>query len=111
MPALSLRRPLRRSIPDFEWPVASRISYVLWRRSWTGGWAARSRAFWHHVVRGYRYEICGECGRPVKQVWVTDDQLWLDVMGHEGGTLCIPCFDAELERRGLLVTWRPTRGV
>ena len=111
MSVLSLRRPLRRSIQDFDWPVASRISYVLWRRSWPGGFAARARGFWHHVVRGYRYEICGECGRPVGLVWLADDQLWLDVMGHEGGMMCIPCFDAELESRDVFVSWRPTLGV
>ena len=102
------KRVYDRHRRDFDWPLASRISYVLWRRtSWTGGFAARAHAFWHHVVRGYAYEICGECGRPVEQVWLADDPLWLEVMGHEGGLLCIPCFDAELEERGLFVRWKP----
>jgi hypothetical protein len=105
MPALPSRRPSR----DLDWPVASRISYVLWRRkSWTGGLTPRVRAFWHHVVRGYGYEVCGDCGRPVNQAWVADDQAWIDVMGHEGGLLCIPCFDKKLEGSGRLVRWTPT---
>jgi hypothetical protein len=107
--ALSLRRPSRHSTHDFDWSVASRISYVLWRRkSWTGGVIVRARAFWHHVVRGYRYEICGECGRPVDQVWVAGNQLWRDVMGHDGGLLCIPCFNRKLEKHGCFVRWIPT---
>jgi hypothetical protein len=111
MPALSLRRPARRSRPGFNWPLASRISYVLWRRRWSGGFTAQIRAFWHHVVRGYRYEICGECGRPVGLVWFAPDDLWLEVSGSEAGISCIPCFDAKLESRGVYVSWRPTLGV
>jgi hypothetical protein len=108
MPDLSLRRPALRASRDLNWPVGSRISYVLWRRkSWTGGSTARARGFWHHVVRGYDYEVCGECGRPVDQAWLTDDQQWIDVMGHEGGLLCIPCFDRKLEKPGRLVRWLP----
>lgn len=109
MPALPLRLPARRSRRDLAWPVASRISYVLWRRkSWTGGLTARARAFWHHVVCGYRYEICGECGRPVEQVWVAADSLWLQVMPDSGGLLCISCFDGKLEKSGHFIRWTPT---
>lgn len=109
MPAQSPRPCSRRATRDFDWPVGSRISYVLWRRkSWTGGLTTRARAFWHHVVRGYGYEVCGECGRPVDQAWVANDQLWIDVMGHEGGLLCIPCFDKELSQSGRFVRWVPT---
>jgi hypothetical protein len=111
VPALSLRRPLRRSTPDFGWPFVSRISYVLWRRRWKGGLTARARAFWHHVVRGYRYEICDECGRPVGLVWLAADDLWLEVSGTKAGVRCISCFNTELEKRGVFVSWRPTRGV
>lgn len=108
MPALPLRLPARRSRRDFDWPVFSRISYVLWRKSWTGGFAARGRGFWHHVVRGYRYEICGGCGRPIEQAWVADDALWLRVMPTPGGLLCVSCFDDRVERSGRFVRWTPT---
>lgn len=111
MPALPLRLSARRSRRDFDWPVFSRISYVLWRRKWSGGLTARARAFWHHVVRGYRYEICRECGRPVGLVWLAPNDLWLAVFGTEAGIRCIPCFNAELESRGVYVSWRPTLGV
>jgi hypothetical protein len=57
------------------------------------------------VVRGYRDEICGECGRPVDQVWLASDALWRDVMGHEGGLLCIPCFE---KKAGRFVRWIAT---
>jgi len=108
MSVLSLRRPSRRSIRDFDWPVGSRISYVLWRRSWTGGFVARARGFWHHVVRGYRYETCGECGRRIEQAWVADDVLWLQVMPDSGGLLCVSCFDSKVEETGRFVRWIPT---
>lgn len=95
----------------FDWPMGSRISYVLWRRtSWSGGLVARGRAFWHHVVRGYRYETCGECGRPIEQAWVAADALWLQVMPTSGGLLCISCFDRKVEKSGRFVRWIPTVG-
>lgn len=90
---------------SFSWPLPSRVSYALWRKNYTGGLAARVRCFWHHVVRGYRYEVCGECGRPVEQVWWAPEDLWLEAMGWEGGLLCIPCFDLKLEDRPGLVRW------
>jgi hypothetical protein len=94
----------------FDWSIASRCSYVLWRKTFTGGWKARARAFWHHAIRGYRYEICGECGRPVDVVWTADDELWLEVVGQPGGLLCIPCFDTKVERSGLFLCWTPELG-
>lgn len=91
----------------FPWSLPIRASYALWRKNYTGGIVARLRAFWHHVVRGYRYEVCGECGRPVEQVWNAPDELWQEVMGWPGGLLCIRCFDAKLEDRPGWVLWEP----
>jgi hypothetical protein len=90
-----------------RWSTASRISYSLWRKHYTGGSGARLRAFWHHVLRGYALETCGECGRPVGVAWVAEHDLWLEIMGHEGGLLCIRCFDAALECQGRFVRWVP----
>lgn len=67
----------------------------------------RLRYWWHRYVRRYRYEICRACGRPVGLVWTTEDALWNDVVGGPHGIRCIPCFDAELEHRGLFVRWVP----
>ena len=94
----------------FLWSLPSRLSYVLWRMPYTGGLKARARAFWRIVVRNYGSEVCGECGRIVGQVWHVDDQLWREVMGGEGGLLCIPCFDRALGARpGVrIVRWTPT---
>lgn len=93
-----------------EWPVHSRLSYALWRKSYTGGLAARARAFWHHVVRGYGLETCGNCGRQVEAAWLADSDLWREIMGHDGGLLCIRCFDGELARRGRFARWIPNIG-
>lgn len=90
------------------WPISSRISYVLWRKSYTGGLPARMRAFWHHVLRCYGCETCGECGRRVGQAWVAPESLWLEVMADEGGLLCIRCFDIAHEKRGHFIRWVPT---
>jgi hypothetical protein len=93
-----------RSLPR---RIADRTSYVLWKKRYTGGPMARLRCLWHHLICGCRYEICGECGRPVGVVWLASNALWLEVVGHEGGTLCIPCFSAQLQRRDVPVTWVP----
>jgi hypothetical protein len=90
--------------------IADRTSYVLWKKLYTGGPMARLRCLWHHLICGCRYEICGECGRPVGVVWLAPDALWLTVVGHEGGTLCVPCFDAQLQQQDVAVTWVPRIG-
>ena len=90
-----------------EWPLRSRLSYALWRKNYTGGFVARARALWHHVLCHYGSETCGECGRRVEAAWLADNNLWREVMGHDGGLLCIRCFDRELARRGRFVRWIP----
>lgn len=92
---------------DFPWTLPMRIHYVLFKKQYTGGLAARLRAFWHYVVRGYRYEVCDECGRPVGLVWLTVNELWSQVVGSDAGIRCVGCFDAELERRGVSACWLP----
>lgn len=96
--------------PRDSWPLQSRISYALWRKSYTGGLLARARAFWHHVLCCYGSETCGQCGRRVEAAWLADNQLWEEVMGHEGGLLCIRCFDRELSYRGCFIRWVPMLG-
>jgi hypothetical protein len=93
-----------------DWPLSSRLSYVLWRGGYDGT-KARLRAFWHHVCRGYPRETCGACGRPVAVAWLAENSLWVDVYGSPGGIRCIPCFDGELERRGDFVRWVPEVGI
>lgn len=98
-----------RSSP-FYWPLVSRATYALWRKRYTGGLRARLRSIWHHVIKGYRYEVCGQCGRPVDVVWEAPTELWQEVMGDPRGLICIPCFDGELEQRGLFARWVPEVG-
>jgi hypothetical protein len=91
------RRVRLRALPE-------RVQYVL-----SNGFerSARLRALWTYLVRGYRYEICERCGRPVGLVWHADDELWATVSGHDDGSgiLCPACFDAAAERLGRFVRW------
>lgn len=101
----------------FEWSLASRLSYVLWRKHYTGGLPARLRCFWHVALRRYETEICEECGGPVGLVWwCDDDELWERVTGQAktlgsreaaGGIWCTPCFDAGSKKLGIVVRWHP----
>ena len=93
----------------FPWSLPSRMSYALWRKSVPGGLRARARVFWHHVVRHYEHEVCGDCGRPVGVVWLTESGLWRRVMGDDGGLLCVGCFDEKVRGRGGPIAWVPIR--
>ena len=77
---------------------------------------ARLRAFWHRHVRGYEYEVCQHCGRPVLEVWwCHDDRLWEVVTGREkpsgkeaaGGVWCISCFNSAAQRHVDWIEWAP----
>ena len=100
-------REIRTERVGLKWSLASRASYTLWRRNFTGGSLARVRAFWHQVICRYDSEICGECGRRVDPVWWADDELWLKVMDNGGGLLCLRCFDSALDEQGIALRWSP----
>lgn len=90
-----------------------RVSYV-WRR-FDG--MARVRAAYWFLIRGYEYEVCQHCGRPVGLVWwCHDDKLWEEVTGRAktpgsdeaaGGVWCISCFDAAARERADWIEWAP----
>lgn len=63
------------------------------------------RFYWQHI-RHYRLEMCS-CGRPVAQVWTATDTLFEQINGSPYGCMCIACFDAECQRRGLNLRWIP----
>ena len=71
-----------------------------------GAWLRR---LWWKRVRRYRYEICHDCGRPVGLVWQAADALWLWVVGHEGGILCIRCFDQRCDEDAYVLRWVPEK--
>lgn len=50
-----------------------------------------NRIIW--VVRGEMTEICQRCGKEHNMVWHASDNLWFEVIGKEGGVLCVNCFD------------------
>lgn len=76
---------------------------------------ARLRGFWNLMARGYRYEICMACGRPVGphtgSWWAAPDDLWLRVVGDPHGVVCPPCFTRKAEALGIPVFWRATEDV
>ena len=40
-------------------------------------------------------------------VWTATDELWQRIVGGPGGVMCVGCFDAACERRGLYLRWTP----
>lgn len=53
------------------------------------------------------HEFCHDCGADVGLVWTADDDLWLAVMGHPGGVVCIRCFDRRAWAQRRLLRWVP----
>ncbi len=90
--------------------LSMRLQWVFGERYRCVGVAAITRAFWRRVIRGYVYEICGKCGRPVGLVWSAPDATWLEINGQKGGVRCIPCFNLALEATGVQVSWVPDIG-
>lgn len=86
----------------------SRVLWVTRRAPFTSR-RARVRAFWHYIVRRYRYEVCKNCGRPVgphtHSWWLAPDELWLAVMDVPSGVVCPPCFTDAALARGIHVRW------
>jgi hypothetical protein len=68
------------------------------------------RTLWHEVTR-YHYETCQRCGRAhgrlLDTYWLSDDELWLEIVGTGGGCLCPRCFTRAARRRGVCVYWKP----
>jgi hypothetical protein len=84
--------------------LRARIRWWRWIR-WRNP-AAKARAFYHHVVRNYRYEICRACGRPVEIVWWCPDQeLWDRINGGTRGILCVSCFDTACDHENEPRRW------
>lgn len=76
---------------------------------------ARLRAVWHYIGRGYEYEICMTCGRPVGRAtgswWGAPDDLWRRVSGDANGVLCPLCFTAAADALGEPIHWEAVPGV
>ena len=59
----------------------------------------------------YRGEVCQECGFPVSYStgptwWEAENDHWREVMGGEGGVLCVPCFVRLCQSKGQFVKVR-----
>lgn len=53
-------------------------------------------------------ERCHDCNKRYdRTIWHAPDDLWLRIMGGEGGLLCPPCFDDRCKSLGLFLIWRP----
>lgn len=57
-------------------------------------------------------EYCQSCGEAYSQCWSADDALWKDVTGRDDGSglLCMQCFDALAQGKGINVVWTAIRG-
>lgn len=90
------------------------ISAVLYVRHSDGLVAALRSLYWM-LVRRYKTELCQHCGRPVRVVFHTPDEIWKIATGLDphpdgesaGGILCIPCVDelAESTITGGYLAW------
>jgi hypothetical protein len=91
--------------------MIARMRFVMTR--FTG--LARLRAVWWYLIRGYRYEMCKACGRPVCERegreplswWHAPDALWMEVVGNEANILCKSCFSHACDERGISIYWQP----
>jgi hypothetical protein len=72
------------------------------------GLVARLREFYWRRLRRWETEICQWCGGRVRIVWTASDEDWLRVMGHDGGVLCVFCFEGAMEEQGRFIRWVPT---
>lgn len=85
------------------------------RRAWAS-WRAGLRGLWWWLIRRYAFELCQDCGRPVGRAiagtwWRAPDELWLRVVGTQGGTLCPQHFTDRAERQGIRIHWEAVSGV
>jgi hypothetical protein len=63
------------------------------------------RRWWRRLLGDRTLEWCQSCGRTVAVVWLAvPDVLWNEVHGRDD-VLCVPCFDARCEERGVVLTW------
>lgn len=86
-----------------------RLGWVFKKNHRSDSVPAIIRSFWHVVIRGYVYEICKICGRPVSGAihtyWLSTNKLWEEVNGQTGGTLCPRCFARKAEKMGNAIAW------
>ena len=51
----------------------------------------------------YKYESCGECGSFYTIVGDWENEIWLKVNGKYEGCLCLDCFFALAEKKGIFI--------
>lgn len=53
-------------------------------------------------------EVCNDCHKRYdRTIWWAPDELWLQLVGCSGGTLCPGCFDDRAKAIGLFLRWVP----
>jgi len=50
-------------------------------------------------------EHCQDCGRAYEYVWYAEDDLWKELVGGEGGLLCMDCFNKRAVAARLPTVW------
>lgn len=75
----------------------------------TGGWPeALGVPPLEMTVEDFDGETCDDCGgRYERTIWTAPDELWIQLVGREGGLLCPPCFDDRAKAVGLFLRWVP----
>lgn len=89
-----------------------RLRYAV-RMTWNGepkNIAARLRLLYRdfitHGLFGPDGERCQDCGRGYP-LWRVSDDLYLEVIGNNGGLLCLGCFDERASDKGICLLWTP----
>lgn len=86
-----------------------------WKNGWRWAWSSVRfkrgilcvlRDLYWAYIRGYIYEICGFCSRPVRVVWWADDDLWRRFSG-DSGVCCPRCFAERAQQARALLVWVP----
>lgn len=83
-----------------------RLKWVLFGKAFQSR-RAQAVGFFYYILCGHRTEICQRCGHPVYVVWWGPSREWKEVVGHDGGVLCIPCFDKAAYAKGHSYRWVP----
>lgn len=69
-------------------------------------YVALARMLWKVLVLRYYGELCELCGRDFI-LWISPDDLYVNVHGSPGGTLCPQCFGDLAALKGHRIIWVP----
>lgn len=89
--------------------MIGRLGYALHQRRRPRTAAAWLRLAWHdfitHALLNRGGERCQDCGRGYP-LWRAGNDLYVEVVGNDGGLFCPSCFGRRAEAQGIVVQYR-----